>query len=165
MDYHLDRTRSHFKHGIAMSIVLATPTVSRHHRWPPLLAFSLAFLATGGTRAAEIWVITDRQHPVAATPSMRFIELDAPARIEAELDVQLPADPVRAIAIVQQRLRDGGTELQRRLRLAYQGVADAWSLRVVKIPAVVVDQSYVVYGDPDVNRALARIEAYRRSRP
>jgi len=96
---------------------------------------------------------------------MRVIELDAPARIETALNAQLPTDPVRAIAIVQQRLRDGGTELQRRLRLAYQGVADAWSLRVVKIPAVVVDQRYVVYGDSDVNRALARIEAYRRTQP
>ncbi len=127
-----------------MSIVLATPTGSRHHRWPPLLTFCWAFLAAVGAPAAEIWVITDRQHPVAAAPSMRVIELDAPARIETALNAQLPTDPVRAIAIVQQRLRDGGTELQRRLRLAYQGVADAWSLRVVKIPAVVVDQRYVV---------------------
>lgn len=151
-------------HGTAMSIVLATPAVSRHHHWPPLLAFCWAFFATSGARAAEIWVITDRQHPVVTTPSMRVIELDAAARIEAELDAQLPADPARAAAIVQQRLRDGSLELQRRLRLAYQGVADAWSLGVVKIPALVVDQRYVVYGEPNVDRALERVEAYQSAR-
>jgi len=48
---------------------------------------------------------------------------------------------------------------------AYQGVADAWGLGIVKIPAVVVDRRYVVYGEPDVARAVARIDAYRSARP
>jgi hypothetical protein len=30
---------------------------------------------------------------------------------------------------------------------------------------VVVDQRYVVYGEPDVAKAVARIDAHRRSRP
>jgi len=98
-------------------------------------------------------------------PGIRLIELDSPARIQAELSAQLPSEPIQAAAIVQQRLKDGGAELQRRLSAAYQGVADAWSLGVVKIPAVVIDRRYVVYGDSDVNRALARIDAYRRTQP
>ncbi|ENJ2046957.1 DUF1525 domain-containing protein, partial [Pseudomonas aeruginosa] len=33
------------------------------------------------------------------------------------------------------------------------------------IPAVVVDKRYVVYGEPDVARAVARIEQRRRTQP
>ncbi|OTJ71748.1 hypothetical protein CAY98_34130 [Pseudomonas aeruginosa] len=47
---------------------------------------------------------------------------------------------------------------------AQQDVADAWSLGVEKIPAVVVDRQYVVYGEPDVSRALELIAKARRSR-
>jgi len=121
-------------------------------------------MATGAS-AGDIWVITDQQHRVAAASGIRLIELDLPARIQAELSAQLPSEPTQAAAIVRQRLKDSGAEFQRRLGDAYQGVADAWSLGVVKIPAVVVDRRYVVYGDSDVDRALARIEAYRSARP
>ena len=65
--------------------------------------------------------------------------------------------------IVRERLKRGGADLERRLREAYQGVTDAWSLGITRIPAVVVDGRYVVYGEADVERALARIEAYRRT--
>ena len=41
----------------------------------------------------------------------------------------------------------------------------AWSLGIAKIPAVVVDRRYVVYGEANVARALARIEEYRRAQP
>lgn len=110
-------------------------------------------------------MITDLQHPAAAAPGIRVIELDAPAHIEAELTAQLPSDAAHATAIVQQRLKDGGPDLQRRLVNAYQGVADAWSLGILKIPAVVVDKRYVVYGEPNVDLALSLIAAYRRVRP
>ncbi|MCO2018310.1 TIGR03757 family integrating conjugative element protein, partial [Pseudomonas aeruginosa] len=95
----------------------------------------------------------------------RLIELGETPRIEAELSANLPADPERAAAIVRQRLKQGGTDLQRRIGTAYQGVTDAWSLDVTTIPAVVVDQRFVVYGEPDVARAVARIEQHRRTQP
>lgn len=130
-----------------------------------LLVLPLALAVAIPARAAEVWVITDSQHPVQTPPGATLIELDQAARIEAELKAQLPSEPGRAAAIVQQRLKEGGTDLQRRIARAYQGVTDAWSLSVTTIPAVVVDQRYVVYGDTDVERALARIEAYRRANP
>ena len=115
--------------------------------------------------AAEVLVITDSGHPVQVAAGTRVIELDLPARIEAELAAGLPTDPTQAAAIVQQRLRDGGQDLQRRLGRAYQDVAQAWGLGITKVPAVVVDRRYVVYGETDVPRALARIEEYRRMQP
>lgn len=115
--------------------------------------------------AADIIVVTDSRHPVQAPAHARVITLDEATRIEAELAAGLPNDPTRGAALVQQRLRDGGVGLQRRIAAAYQGVADAWSLGITTLPAVVVDRRYVIYGEPDVARAVARIEAYRKETP
>ena len=130
----------------------------------PLALTLAAALAATAVTAAEVWVITDQQHPVRGK-SDRLIELDAPTRIEAELSAQLPNEPEQAAALVQRRLHEGGKALQQRLAAAYQGVTDAWSLGITKVPAVVVDQRYVVYGEADVSRALARVEQYRREQP
>lgn len=109
--------------------------------------------------------MTDQQHPVHTAARVRVIELDAPARIQRELSAQLPADPKQAAALVRQRLEKGGPELQHRLAAAYQAVTDAWRLGIAKLPAVVVDRRYVVYGESNVDRAVAWIENYRRTHP
>ena len=117
------------------------------------------------TFAADVVVVTDRHHPVKTMGGERLIELDEAPRIEAELSANLPTDPDQATALVKRRLTQGGTDLQRRIATAYQGVTDAWSLGITAVPAVVVDQRYVVYGEPDVARAIARIEQHRRTEP
>ncbi len=117
------------------------------------------------TFAADVLVVTDSHHPVKAMGGERLIELDEAPRIKAELSASLPTDPDQAAAIVKRRLSNGGADLQRRIASAYQGVTDAWSLGITSIPAVVVDQRYVVYGEPDVARAIARIEQHRRAQP
>ncbi|MDR0577987.1 MAG: TIGR03757 family integrating conjugative element protein [Candidatus Accumulibacter sp.] len=128
-----------------------------------ILSIGLCFLLFGLTAAADVLIVTDRQHPVRAASDVRLIELDRPMRIEAELSAGLPADPGRASEIVRQRLREG--DIQDRLRKAYQGVVEARGLGIGKIPAVVVDQRYVVYGETDVAQAVTRIEAHRRTQP
>lgn len=115
------------------------------------------------TFAADVVVVTDGHHPVKTMGGERLIELDEAPRIEAELSANLPTDPDQATALVKRRLTQGGTDLQRRIATAYQGVTDAWSLGITAVPAVVVDQRYVVYGEPDVARAIARIEQHRRT--
>lgn len=134
-------------------------------RWHPLIAGLCAALLGPWAAAADLIVVTDSRHPVRAPAGARVIELDRAARLETKLAANLPADPGRATTIVQQRLRDGGDALQRELASAYQGVADAWSLGVTTLPAVVLDQRYVVYGEPDVAKAVARIEAHRGVQP
>ncbi|MFB9114136.1 TIGR03757 family integrating conjugative element protein [Xanthomonas arboricola pv. corylina] len=124
-----------------------------------LVAFSPATLAT------DVLVITDSRHPVRTMGGERLIELDEAPRIEAELSAALPADPDQATAIARRRLNQSGADLQHRIASAYQGVTDAWSLGITSIPAVVVDRRYVVYGEPDVARAIARIEQHRRTPP
>jgi|SRR5690606_5902679 len=135
------------------------------HRQYPLAVGLCAALLGPLAWAGEVIVVTDSRHPVHASISVRVIELNLPARIEAELAAGLPDDATRSAALVQQRLKDGGAALQRRVGAAYQGVVDAWSFGVTTIPAVIVDRRYVVYGEPDVEAAVARIEAYRRAQP
>ncbi len=120
-------------------------------------------LVSAHTKAADFLVFTDQRHPVFVSNDVPVIYLDAAAEIEAELASGLPADPRRAEAIVRQQLGDGGTDLQARLASAYQSVVDAWNLGISKLPAVVVEGRYVLYGDTDVARAIATIEAYKRA--
>lgn len=135
-------------------------------RWANrLLAVGACFGPLLASDAAEIWVVTDSAHPVHAPRGVRVTELDAATRIERELAIQLPADTSRAAALVQQRMARGGFALQRELAAAYQGVIDAWSAGVTKIPAVIVDRRYIVYGERDVERAVRTIERYRSHQP
>jgi|TARA_R110001599_G_scaffold335535_1_gene552634 integrating conjugative element protein (TIGR03757 family) len=117
-----------------------------------------------GPTCAEVWVVTDQDHSVEGTPD-RLIELDAPVRIEAAFSAGLPTNPENAAATVRQRMAANKKALHLRLSRAYQDVIDAWQLGVDRIPAVVVDQRYVVYGERNLRRALSRIETYRRQQP
>lgn len=133
-------------------------------RLPLLASLAAATILGVGVAAAETWVITDQSHPATGNAD-RHVLLDAPTRLEIELASGLPSDPEQAAAVVQRRLKHGGADLQHRIRAAYQGVADAWSLGITKVPAVVVDRRYVVYGETDVARAVARIVQHQKAQP
>ncbi|MFP3501945.1 TIGR03757 family integrating conjugative element protein [Burkholderia sp. SIMBA_062] len=133
----------------------------------PHLAATALFALQAATAlpvlAADLHVFTDEAHPVRGVPAGAVVvELDTAAQLEAELAADLPGDADKAAPIAQRRLEQGGPELQRRLAAAYQGVTEAWSLGAAKVPAVVVAHRYVVYGEPDVSIALARIAQYRK---
>ncbi|CFU05044.1 integrating conjugative element protein%2C PFL_4709 family [Burkholderia pseudomallei] len=130
-----------------------------------LLATLAVATLTSRAIAAEVWIVTDSNHPVRTVPGARVIELDEPARLESALSAELPPDPQEAAARVQQRLAADGATLTRQLAAAYQAVTDAWSLGVTHTPAVIVDRRYVVYGDPDAAHAVARIHSYREAHP
>lgn len=111
---------------------------------------------------AETWVITDRSVPLIGTTSVRLIYLDEQQRLEELLSAKLPENPHQATVTAQRYLAtSAGKYLQRKLALAHQGLTDAWSLGVEKIPAVVVDRRYVIYGEPDVAKAVERINQAR----
>lgn len=129
-----------------------------------LIAMPLCTM-TYATAANTVWVVTDSLHPVHNVDGARVIELDAPARVQAMLSANLPANPRQAAILVQQRLKDDNGKFARQLTTTYQGVVDAWNLGVTTVPAVIVDQRYVVYGDMDVPHALARVQTYRETHP
>lgn len=125
------------------------------------LAFmALTFLSA--TAHAETWVITDQAHPVSVPTGVRIIRLDDQQRLEELLSQQLPNDQRQAEATIQRYLATpAGKRLQSDLVQAQQGTTDAWSVGVEKIPAVVVDRRYVVYGEADVAKAIAQIDRAR----
>jgi integrating conjugative element protein (TIGR03757 family) len=139
-------------------------SVAAHCRLAWLVALAIVTVTTPAI-AADVWIVTDSTHPIRTVPGARVIELDAPARIESALSADLPPDPREAAAHIEQRLAADGATLTRQLATAYQAVADAWSLGVTHVPAVIVDRRYVVYGDPDVAHAVARIHTYREVHP
>lgn len=125
------------------------------------IALSLLALGTPSAWAVDVCVYTDDAHPISAPETVRVIRLDAPAALQSALSQGLPKDPVNAAQAVRERLRSDGGALSRRLSDAYQGVVEAWNLGVLKLPAVVVDGRFVVYGDADVVHALSLIEQFR----
>ncbi|MFL9883183.1 TIGR03757 family integrating conjugative element protein [Paraburkholderia agricolaris] len=114
--------------------------------------------------APSVHVFSDHAHPVTNNATYPVIWLDAPAQLEAQLAVNLPKEAPTAALDIQQRLQQH-PEFQHQLIAAYQGVVDAWNLGVTSLPAVVLDNRYVVYGEPDVAQAVTRIAAYRSAHP
>ncbi|WP_434986913.1 TIGR03757 family integrating conjugative element protein [Vreelandella zhaodongensis] len=110
----------------------------------------------------SVEVFTTAGEPVVNVPDgVPVIELDAPARLDAELSQELPADIDEAHSEMQSRMQS--PEWRGKLQLygdLYTGVARAWMLRVEKVPAVVVSSRYVIYGETDVAAAIARINDY-----
>ena len=129
-------------------------SIFESHHW----VLSLAFLFSPTLTQAETWVITDKSHSVFTPAVTRVILLDRQQELETELTSTLPPDPQQAAAIIQTRLNSpSGKRLQSDLAKAQQDLTDAWSMGIEKIPAVVVDRRYVVYGEPDVAKALKLI--------
>jgi len=123
---------------------------------------SLMTLFACQVASAESVLITTTQSPIATTKDTRTITLDLPDILESEISANLPANPAEAQGIITERLTP---DLKAQLTQAHQNVTDAWSMGITKVPAVVVDRKYVVYGETNVQRALDRIEEYRRSEP
>lgn len=123
---------------------------------------SVVLLCAAACAQGETWVITDHAHPVAKTADHRVIVLDEQQWLEEHLTSKLPPDPKQAPSTIQIYLASPeGSRVQRELIQAQQGITDAWSVGVEKIPAVVVDRRYVVYGEPDVAKASALIDKAR----
>ncbi|MQG92615.1 TIGR03757 family integrating conjugative element protein [Pseudomonas sp. MN1F] len=122
----------------------------------------VAALATG-TAHAETWAFTDAAHPLTSVPAdVRVIKLDDQQRIEEQLSRKLPPNPHQAALAARQLMgTPAGAALMQQLAAAQQGNADAWSVGVSKVPAVVVDRRFVVYGQPDVAAAIQAINQAR----
>jgi len=125
------------------------------------LLSSLLLFGSHVAWASDVRVYTDAAHPVGTPAKVHVIYLDASASIRSELSQGLPKDAVSAAQVVRKRMGTRGETFTRRLSDSYRGVIEAWSLGVLKLPAIVVDGRYVVYGDTNVVHAISLIDQYR----
>lgn len=124
----------------------------------------MCLMPASGIIQAETWVISDRNLPISVSADVRVILLDKQVHLENRLSDELPVDPNHAAATIQRYLSSpAGKRLQNDLASAQKGLTDAWSLGIEKIPAVVVDRRYVIYGEADVAKAVERIKQARGS--
>jgi len=135
--------------------------MERHHpcRWQAAFGLS-ACLAGSALAESTVEVFTTAGEPVINVPSgMAVIELDAPGRLDAALSQDLPVDPEVAEGLMRERMSSPEwQENAERYADSYLGLARAWQLGVEKVPAVVIDGRYVIYGQPDVAEAVREAE-------
>lgn len=119
-------------------------------------ALFFSVLLSAPALAATV-VYTDSQHPpVNLTPDTQVVWLDGPDRLLTQFFGALPADPVQAEAQVRAVLQSPDWQAhQQQIAGAYRGIVYARELGVAKFPAVVFDDTAVVYGTADVARATA----------
>lgn len=114
----------------------------------------LALVITVSTATAGTDVFTVAGAPVTHVPEgATVVELDKPSRLDKQLSQGLPDKKDAAARTVQKRLPG----FKKAYGQAYRGLIRAWRLGIKKVPAVVVDGQYVVYGQPNVTAAVAEI--------
>lgn len=111
------------------------------------------------TGQANVLIFTDQEHPVINAGDYPVIYLDAPSKIAESLSLDLSSNPTEAAKQANSRIQD--PVMQQQLMHSYLQVVKAWQLGITKIPAIVVDDKYVVYGQADIQQALQQINIYK----
>lgn len=109
-----------------------------------------------GVLSVEVFVNTAM--PVISTDWPPYIQtvyrLDALSNLEAQMNVGMPQDENEArqwVAANETRLRQ---MIQPMVASAVNGLARAQRYQIDRLPAVVINQRYVVFGNVDVDQAL-----------
>lgn len=111
----------------------------------------------------QVTVYTTKKIALHAVPThTKVIYMDRPLDIEAQMSRDLPSNPHQAAIVMKQRMAlPDFTRLHAELQQANADIASAKTLKIEKLPAVVVDAAYVIYGQPNVRAALQQIELAR----
>ena len=128
------------------------------------LGFALALVAWpgAGAGAGDVVAFTLSSMPLRAGAGAAVHVLDARDGYAEAFGADLPGDPERALAEARRRLSSpAGRAALARIAAAAAGNALAGRLGIEKLPAVVVDGRYVVYGVRDVAQAAKWVEAWR----
>ncbi len=128
------------------------------------LAWALALAAWPGPGAVagDVVAFTLSSMPIRATGGVEVHVLDTRDGYAEAFGADLPGDPERALAEARRRVATpAGRAALARLAEAAAGNVLAARLGIEKLPAVVVDGRYVVYGVRDVARAVERVAAWR----
>lgn len=127
--------------------------------------FLISLLAVAVQAPAATTVYTDSHHPPLNAANSLVVYLDAPDTIQHQIFGELPADPAQAEQVAKAIIQSPDwQQKQQQIGQAYQGVLQAYSLKLAKYPAVVFDDRYVVYGTADVAVAQARLAEFQGAR-
>ena len=128
---------------------------------PSKFLISLLAVAVQAPAATVVY----SHHPPLNAASNLVVYLDAPDTVQRQLFGELPADPVQAEQVAKTIIQSPDwQQKQQQIGQAYQGVLQAYSLKLAKYPAVVFDDRYVVFGTADVAVAEARLAEFQGAR-
>lgn len=124
---------------------------------------ALIFIFAVHAVSAQTIVYTTTHYPLAdAEPGVQVVVLDEAQRLEQSLFPVLAGKVQQAEQQARQRmLQPDWKEAEARLTGAYQSLLSAWSLGVEKVPAVVFDGRYVVYGTSDIRLARQKLAQWQ----
>ncbi|MFP1824522.1 TIGR03757 family integrating conjugative element protein [Lonsdalea quercina] len=101
-----------------------------------------------------------------SSPDIVVQVLEDTRQWEQTLFANLSASPKQAERQVLLRMQQTDwQEQEAQLTRAYQVLMDAWSMGIAKVPAVVFEDKYVVYGTTDIGLARQKLEAWRERQP
>jgi integrating conjugative element protein (TIGR03757 family) len=103
--------------------------------------------------------------PSAPAYQLQVYRLDAMTLIEEQLSQGLPAVEAQALAVLQRMESEIRRKYQAQIINASNGMTLAIHYRLDRLPAVVIDRKAVIYGVPDVERALAIYQQSAGGRP
>lgn len=131
----------------------------------PLLLCFFSLLVLPFSVSAGVVLYTTSDHPPEnAGGEVEIVYLDASDTLTdawfAGQGIELSAQNAPRIAQALQSPQWQAQEAQ--LQQTYQGIIRAWQLGVERLPAVVVDDKWVVYGLTDIDRARSEVELYRQ---
>jgi integrating conjugative element protein (TIGR03757 family) len=92
-----------------------------------------------------------RHHPGA---TLHVHRVDHIERLEAEMSLNLSANPDKARRQALERLQNLPKERQEQLEQTAKGLALALQLGIERVPAIVIDQDRVIYGMTDLAAVL-----------
>lgn len=132
------------------------------------LFFLLSILFSAAPIAlAQPTIYTTSRYPVAdVEPGVQVFVLDEAQQLEQALFPALAGNEQQAEQQARQRMQQPDWKTtEARLTGAYQALVTAWSLGVEKVPAVVIDGRYVVYGTTDTRQAQQKLDEWREQQP
>ena len=136
-------------------------------QWIVIALLSMPAQAALASDPATVWVFTADRLPTLqhVEQADRLFVLDHADTALRGLSFNNPSSEAqarqRAMAIIQS---PSGQAAIDRMRNSAEAIAVAWQHGIQKLPAVLVDERYVVYGVYDVESALARITRRRDAR-
>lgn len=128
--------------------------------------FPFLFL-TSVSIPAQTVIYTTARYPVEnPEPGVVIQVLEDIHSLEQSLFPALSQHPEQAEQRARERMKQPDwREQEARLTRAYQSLLDAYALGIEKVPAVVLDERYVVYGTTDIRVAEKKRDTWLEMQP